>query len=49
MIEGSGTTVTLRSNRNTLIKDFIDDKLSTVLGLKSDSIFLVHMGRQLSL
>ena len=49
MIEGNGTTVTLRTNRNSFIKEFIDDKLSSVFGLKSDSIFLVHMGRQLSL
>jgi len=49
MIEGNGNTFTVKTNANTNIKDFIDNKLSTVVGLKSDKIFLVHMGRQLCL
>lgn len=49
MIEGNGNTFTVKTNANTNIKDFIDNKLSTVVGLKSDTIFLVHMGRQLCL
>ena len=49
MIEGNGNTFTVKTNANTNIKDFIDNKLSTVVGLKSDAIFLVHMGRQLCL
>jgi hypothetical protein len=49
MIEGNSNTVTLKTNANTNIKEFIDGKLSNVFGLKSDLVFLVHMGRQLRL
>ena len=46
---GKINAVSFQTTSETKIKDFIDGKLSIVYGLRSDAVFLVHMGRQLSL